>query len=96
MKPNNCELCNSNIDYLNFHHLIPRSQHKNKKVKKLFSSDEMKKRGIWICKQHCHRNIHRFISEKNMALIFNTKELLLSNELVLKYVNWRSKKFKNE
>lgn len=42
----------------------------------------MRTHGIWICKDACHRQIHRFISEKEMGLMYNTKELLLSHEEV--------------
>jgi hypothetical protein len=91
-KLDKCELCGSSDDYLNFHHLIPRTLHTTKKFKKLFDKTYMKTHGIWICKAHCHRQIHRFITEKDMGMYYNTLELLLTHPEVKKYVEWRSKR----
>lgn len=92
MKPDACELCGSERAYLNFHHLIPRTLHTNGKFKRMYEKEYMKSHGIWICKWECHRQIHRFISEKDMGLYYNTKELLLTHEEVKKYIEWRSKR----
>ena len=35
MKAEKCELCGSIDDYLNFHHLIPRTLHSNKFFEKI-------------------------------------------------------------
>jgi hypothetical protein len=91
-KLDKCELCGSSDDYLNFHHLIPRTLHSTKKFKKLFDKMYMKTHGIWICKADCHRQIHRFITEKDMGMYYNTLELLLTHPEVKKYVEWRSKR----
>lgn len=87
-----CELCGSVDDYLNFHHLIPRTLHSKKYFKNRYEKSYLKKNGIWICKSHCHLQIHRFISEKEMGLKYNTLDLLLSHVEVNKYVKWRIKK----
>lgn len=91
-KPSACELCGSSHDYLNFHHLIPRTLHSNKWFKKQYKREYMSDHGIWICKFHCHKEIHKFISEKDMGYSYNTKELLLSHPEVKKYIGWRSKR----
>jgi len=91
-KPNACELCGSTIDYLNFHHLIPRTLHSNKRFEKLYDKKYMQTHGIWICKAYCHPQIHEFITEKEMGMTYNTKELLLTHSEVKKYVEWRSKR----
>jgi hypothetical protein len=52
----------------------------------------MRTHGIWICKSDCHKQIHKLISEKEMGLNYNTKELLLSHEEVKKYIEWRKKR----
>ncbi len=94
-KKSKCELCGSTDDYLNFHHLIPRTLHSTKKFLKLFDKKYMQTHGIWICKAFCHRQIHRFITEKNMGLSYNTLELLLSHTEVNKYIEWRTKRIKS-
>lgn len=87
-----CELCGSEEDELNFHHLIPRTLHSNKYFKKKYDKEYMKTHGADLCKWACHRQIHRFISEKDMGLTYNTIEKLLEHEEVKKYIDWRKKR----
>lgn len=89
---NKCELCGSDHDYLNFHHLIPKTLHTNKFFKKNYEKEYLKQHGIWICKAFCHKQIHRFISEKDMGLTYNTIEKLLEHPEVKKFIEWRSKR----
>ena len=92
MKVEKCELCGSSNDYLNFHHLIPRTLHRNKFFVKTYEKDYMKHHGIWICKSIYHKQIHRLISEKEMGLIYNTLEILKTHPEVDKFIKWRSKR----
>lgn len=87
-----CELCGSEIDELNFHHLIPRTLHSNKYFEKRYDKTYMRETGIWICKFICHGQIHRFISEKEMGLNYNTLDKLLEHPDVKKFVEWRKKR----
>lgn len=80
-----CELCNR-IKPLQFHHLIPKKNHKNKWFKKRFSRDEMNS-GIDICKD-CHKNIHRHIEHKSLGREYNTKDLLLTHPEIVKFTIW--------
>lgn len=89
---NECELCGSKDDYLNFHHLIPRTLHSTRFFEKTYEKRYMKEHGIWICKMFCHRQIHRLITEKEMGLSYNTLEKLLNNEKVSSFINWRKKR----
>ena len=81
-----CELCGREND-LNFHHLIPVTFHKNKWYKKNYTKEELGK-GINICERDCHKEIHVFITEKEMGRIYNTLEKLLNHPKVKKYVEW--------
>lgn len=92
MKSENCELCGSGNDELNFHHLIPQTLHSTKWFEKRFDKLFMKTHGIWICKDHCHPQIHDLITEKEMGRTYNTLELLREHPGVKKYVEWRSKR----
>lgn len=87
-----CELCGSEHDILNFHHLIPVTLHTNKWYLKNYTKDFLKTHGIWICENHCHKQIHHFISEKDMGKEYNTVEKLLSHDKVNSYINWRKKR----
>jgi len=82
----NCELCKRENE-LTFHHLIPRTNHKNKWFKKNFTREEMNQ-GINICKYDCHTEIHKVINEKEMGRSFNTIEKLMRHPKVKKYIKY--------
>lgn len=81
-----CELCERDVPRTTRHHLIPRTVHKNKWFKKNFEKEELHET-IDLCKS-CHRQIHKFISHKDLGRFFNTKEKLLSHEQVRGFVTW--------
>lgn len=81
-----CELCNR-YNILNFHHFIPKYLHSNKWVKKNFTREQMSE-GINICKKDCHRELHKMISNKQLAKHFNSKEKILSHDKFNKYIKW--------
>lgn len=85
-----CEMCNRIMD-CDEHHLIPKTNHRNKWFLKQFTIDEMKSRRIWTCLD-CHSVIHRFIpDEKELGKNYNTKKLLLAHPEIAKFVRWVSK-----
>ena len=53
-----CEMCEREM-LCNEHHLIPRTNHKNKWFLKHFTIDDMKTRKLMTC-YDCHSDIHRF------------------------------------
>ena len=83
-----CALCGA-AGWITFHHLIPRSCHKNKWFKKNFTRSDMHS-GIHICRR-CHSFLHRQFSEKQLGRDLNTLEKLLSHEMVVRFVTWASK-----
>lgn len=84
-----CELCEREVESTTKHHLIPRTVHRNKWFKKNYSRQEMNTT-VPLCRP-CHRQIHKFIPEKEMGRYFNTLEKLRANEKVLTFVNWLTK-----
>jgi len=84
-----CELCGREKP-LTFHHLIPKAVHRRKRFQKRHTKDELRSRGIEICRL-CHSGIHDLISEKELAEKFTTKEALLENPAVAKHVAWVKK-----
>ena len=93
-KPSACELCGSTSDYLNFHHLIPRALHGRSYFRNHYKKSYLKTHGVWICKFHCHVEIHKLVSEKDMGKAYYTKELLLEHPQVKSYIEWRRKRVK--
>lgn len=73
------------------HHLIPRTRHRNKRVKKLFSREEMTGRVLWLCRP-CHHHLHRVLDEKQLALEYNTRDKLLAHPEIKQFVDWLADK----
>ena len=85
---NLCELCRRvTKGGTTEHHLIPRKCHSNKWFKKNFTREEMRAT-ISLCAD-CHHALHRLIpEEKRMGRYYNSRERLLANEDVARYVEW--------
>ena len=82
-----CELC-GRLQPLTWHHLIPRAVHRRGRYQRRYEKQEMRGRGILICRL-CHDGIHDlFPDEKQLAEHFNTKELLLADARLRKHIAW--------
>ena len=86
---NTCALCGTR-HRITFHHLIPKSCHRNKWFRKNFAKTDMKERGIWVCRR-CHSFIHKQFSEKQLGRELNTLERLLSNDKMEAFIQWARK-----
>jgi len=85
-----CQLCYRQR-FLTFHHLIPRKCHSKKSFLRYFSKQEMKTRGIHICRD-CHNFIHQQVNEIRLGREFNTLESLQAADWMQKFVAWVVKK----
>ena len=90
-KHEKCELCGREDTYLNFHHLIPKMVHNRRKYERDFEKDYLNENVIWICKSHCHKSLHEFFTEKELAENYNTIEKILENEKFQNYIKWHKK-----
>ena len=90
-KPAACELCGRAIANLTQRHLIPRTHHRNKRVRKHFSRDEMLSRILWACRP-CHSHIHTVLTEKELAMQFNNRTALLQHPEIQRFVDWVRKR----
>ena len=82
-----CEMCKRQMP-LTRHHLIPRLEHKHGKYATM--DKDYLNRCALICRP-CHSAVHSFEDEKTLAARFNTIELLLADERVIKWVAYISK-----
>ena len=86
-----CELCGREGKSLTFHHLIPRHCHRKCRFLRRFSIDEMRHRGLWICRP-CHGGIHDLLpDEKVLGWSYNARESLLAHEPLARHVDWVKK-----
>lgn len=83
---NICELCEREVERTSKHHLIPRAVHSNKWFKKNFTKEQMITT-VDLCRD-CHKHIHKFATEKELAKHHNTLETLMEHEKIRKFVNW--------
>jgi hypothetical protein len=89
-----CELCQFD-EVFNFHHLIPRTVHRNKWFRKRYTRAECQQ-GLRICLE-CHRTIHQFIpSEKELGRNYNTREKLVAHQGIARYLKWKRRRVDRE
>ncbi len=82
-----CELCGREGVALTRHHLIPRTRHRNRRVRRRFSRAELTERILWVCRP-CHSQIHALISEKELAERYHSREALLAHPGIRRFVEW--------
>jgi hypothetical protein len=80
-----CAMCERE-QRLTFHHLIPKTNRKNKWFKKNFEKSDFEN-GINICRM-CHKFLHKQYSEKELGRVLNTLELIMEGEKVKKFIGW--------
>ena len=82
-----CELCQREIERLTVHHLIPRQAVKRKKADPGSTVD--------ICSA-CHRQIHTFFNNAELAKELNTLEKLQNEPKMQKFLSWIKKQDPNK
>ncbi len=82
-----CELCGRTDVRLTRHHLIPRTRHRNKRIRRRFSREELATRILWVCRP-CHSQIHALIPEKELAERYHSREALLGHPGIRRFVDW--------
>ena len=86
-KPKACELCSRKMDALTKHHLIPKTLHKNKRIRKQFTKEQCVTEIVWLCKP-CHKTIHRILSEKQMGAQYFSLSALQGHPDINEFVDW--------
>ena len=81
-----CELCGRERP-LTFHHLIPKAMHGKKRFLRRHTKQEMKSRGLMICRL-CHDGIHALFEERELAEQYATKDALLQHPGLVRHVVW--------
>lgn len=82
-----CALCRRHVNATTTHHLIPRTRHKNKKNKKIFTRQDVKTRLVSLCRP-CHKNLHTIFTNKELERNYNTIEALKRHPEVIKFSSW--------
>lgn len=82
-----CELCARTGIVLTRHHLIPKMRHRNRRTRRDFSHNDRVARILMVCRP-CHNHIHDVFTEKELAHHYNTREALLADERIDRFVRW--------
>jgi hypothetical protein len=82
-----CELCQREVENITEHHLIPKTLHGNKKIKKIFSIQQLKNNKLLIC-ESCHGKIHSTFTEKELAETYHTFRSILEHPEIKKFIDW--------
>lgn len=81
-----CRLCGRD-GALTFHHLVPRTLHRNKWFRKHFTREQLHV-GIDVCRD-CHSAIHRFVPDhKQLGRQYNTVQKLREHPEIANFVTW--------
>lgn len=87
-----CEMCERELPTTS-HHLIPKQIHSKGWCKKMFTKDEMNNRRADLCRD-CHPYLHRTFTHTELGKQYNTIDLILANEDVVKFIKWVKKQDK--
>lgn len=87
----NCDLCNREVENLEFHHLIPRQLHTKKHFINKFGKQYMREIGIDIC-HDCHKEIHKMFHHKELGQSLNSLDKLKENEKIIKWIKFIRKR----
>lgn len=84
-----CELCDRIIQTTR-HHVYPKETHDwlRKKNESVYNVSELRKT-IALCRM-CHSAIHRFYTNRELAIEYHSLELLLESDQVCKFAKWAS------
>ncbi len=82
-----CELCGRVMDDLTRHHLIPRKQHRRKRIRRRYSRSEREGRILWVCRP-CHDHIHKHFDEQTLAERLNSREALIAEPVIRDFATW--------
>ena len=82
----NCVICNRELSLISGHHLIPRTCHHKKKVKKEFARETLIEK-INLC-QPCHDQIHTIFTVKELERFYNNQLIIKSHPEMIKFISW--------
>jgi hypothetical protein len=82
-----CALCGRAVTPLTKHHLIPRMRHRARRIRRRYEKAALHARVLWVCRP-CHDQIHAVLSEKELAATYATREALLAQPDIARFVAW--------
>ena len=90
-----CGLCGRSGLPLTRHHLIPRTLHRSRGVRKAFGKLEPRTRIAFLC-HACHKTVHATLTEKELARSYHSVEALAAHPEIARFVEWVRKQDPNK
>ena len=81
-----CELCDREVSRTTKHHLIPKTRHTNKRVRRDYSREALRQTAA-LCAP-CHRTIHSVFSEKTLQCEMSTLAKMKDHPDVARFLKW--------
>lgn len=82
-----CELCGRQVSELTRHHLVPRTLHHNRRVRRDRGRAGLKAAMAWLCRP-CHGYVHALFEEKTLEREFSTLAALSAEQDVARFLAW--------
>ncbi len=82
-----CELCGRRGAPLTRHHLIPRTRHRDARVRRRYSRAELAQRVAWLCRA-CHKQVHAVLDEKTLARDYDSVDKLRAHPELARFIRW--------
>ena len=82
-----CELCQREVERLTVHHLIPRTRHRNRRNKREFDREDVRRRVARLCRP-CHSHVHASLNEKELEREYNTVGALAAHPEIARFSAW--------
>jgi hypothetical protein len=84
--PERCQLCGRKVRHVTHHHLVPKTRHRNKRTRKRFSRQTLRRK-VALCRP-CHDMVHATLTEKELADQYHTLDALAEHPQVAEFVEW--------
>jgi hypothetical protein len=82
-----CELCGRRGRRLQRHHLVPRTRHRNKRIRRERSLEDLQQ-GVAIFCPACHDMVHAVLDTRELAHEFASLEDLRGHRAIARFVKW--------
>ena len=82
-----CELCGRRVAEPTRHHLVPRTRHSNRRIRRDRERSDVRDAVAQLCRP-CHKQVHTLFSEKELERSLDTVEKLAAHPEVARFVAW--------
>ncbi len=92
--PQACELCHRQVSHLTTHHLIPKTRHNNRRVRRDLDRQQVRQALARLCRS-CHNFLHATFTEKTLERELNTLTSISHHPKVAAFLLWLKTKPSN-